>query len=246
MLKRLLIGFFVSLTFLAASVQAQMAVTSFAPEVDAVLSKAIEAHGGEALLNYTSSRDSVMMSIYAPNGQVAMELEGTVLIDTAAQQLKSDFRQGDAPLIVQVINDEGAFSYAPQTGTLKLPPTQAKELRASLVAGVFALNQLDAYDDIHYVGEATLEGVTGTQLDFDLDGAIFSRLYDDAGLLVAVQSTSSQVGLTTTLLSDYREVEGIMLPFRADTFVSGQAFMSMESLSVDINPEFAADTFRLE
>ena len=97
-------------------------------------------------------------------------------------------------------------------------------------------------DKIKFLGEETIGGKTANKLQITLPGDILRWVYldDETGLEIKLQHSTVIRGedrIVETVYSDWREVQGVLLPHRQDTQIAGDAESQFVTVNkVDINP----------
>ena len=125
----------IALSLIFTSALAQMGI---APKAADLLEKAKAAHGGAALEQMMTYRDTGTYSVYQ-NGTLAGELQAVQVIDFAGERFRIELKVGDsiAQIIQTTPND--AWSWTAASGTVKLPAAQAKPIRDGLYQSLFGL-----------------------------------------------------------------------------------------------------------
>jgi len=131
-----------------------------------------------------------------------------------------------------------------------LSALEKREMERGLFRDV--INLFQNFDNptlrIHYVGQEVLGGKTSNVLEIKNLGGDFFNLYIDAESNIVIRKTyrgAPEIGLATMqeMYSDYKEVEGILIPHRIVVEVNGKTFTKSEVLEVKINSKLAADFF---
>jgi len=238
------------LTVSAGSVLAQdgTAVTTPAtetlPSAKEVMEKYLEATGGREAYGKLTNR-IVLGTVDIPT----MGLKGSSSITQAAPNkmlMKMDF----AGMGSQTQGSDGEVVWEGSTmmGYRILEgPERASATRLATFNS--ELNWDKMYKSITVVGEEMVDGKPAYKLDMvTTDDQKSSSFYDkETGLLVkSVSTVKGQMGDldVESVLSDYREIDGIKMPFKTTQSAMGNTFtITLES--VQHNVDLPADTFAI-
>lgn len=99
----------------------------------------------------------------------------------------------------------------------EMPPAQASQFMLQANIDGFFLNRDKSGIKLEYLGQEELGGANYNKVKIDYPGDIEQIAYFDVstGLLIQMESTSS-TGSSTTIVSDYREEDGILSAHRID------------------------------
>ncbi len=190
-----------------------------------ILKLANIAHGGDKL-------DS-LKTIRLTGKAIGFEL--TILVDATNQKVRNEFRKNGKLMLVEQLDGENSWQWG---DNLKSPLTfqKRKELKKSLTTGLFAMQTNAIKTDAFSTADPSVEGNLKSLLVI-LDGEKYGMIFDDKNRLVAELSTEDGV-LQTTYSEDYRNVSGIMVPFKSKV-VLGEKSIEVKFSAIEINPTFA-------
>lgn len=220
------------------------AQNAIAPQASDLLEKARIAHGGTALENLKSYRETTDVTYYAPNGNPAIEITAVATVDFTGDRLRLEVFQGDQLLEIDQVTPSDGWSWTQQTGTIKLPNVQARPLRESLYQGWYGLrfggqNRDAASAD----GAQTFADRQGQAVTATTRGAKATYLFDLSGLLIAEKSQLPQVGQIVTTYGAYRTVDGIQIPFEGVGYLGSKKFFAARVVAAKINPAMSETDF---
>ena len=215
------------------------------PEGKALLAKVIEAHGGAQKLGaIKSTHRKATVALKTPQGEMAVESDSTeVLPDKMRLQLQTPngaFTMVSAP--------DGSFVQLPN-GVQPMPSGQRQDLLKSMQRTVWYIAQ--HLNDPKYVFAANGVEQVGTLhasvLDIQTDLQKL-RWYVDpkSGRILRAQfEATTQGGPATRLVdySDWKTVDGIMIPFHEEATDNGEPSGSVKITSFEFNPQVDATLF---
>jgi zinc protease len=208
-----------------------------------IFEKVVNACGGrKAFATIKSAVLKNETSISTPQGEFQLSVVSThIFPDKVRQDVTMPF--GTQSL---VFDGEKGWVSAPQ-GTQDLPESQIKETKADLFRSF--INLFQAKDlKIQFLGTEEYEGKKTDVISIsDLSGNELKMYVDQATYLPLKQSYrgSGMTGPATMeeILSDFRDVSGIKLPFHQLTNADGQKFAESKILEVNVNPEVDLNLF---
>jgi zinc protease len=212
-----------------------------------VLAAAQRAHGGAALSSMSSleRKDTVGLSV---NGmEMSISTHARVVFPVQAYtQLKLPFGE-----MVQCVNGETGWSKSPQ-GTQSVGGDQLADMRNDIIADpLYILGHFDAFPVQQLPGEE----INGQAADVVLvwvndKDEEWKKLYFEpqSHLLLGTQAKGDNpitqaAGIQDTYVSDYREVDGIKVPFAATLMHDGEKLMEIETTLFSVNPVVDASIF---
>lgn len=210
-----------------------------------VLGRALEGIGGaEVVLGVEATHTKAAGEITIPQaGALPISMEWwTIFPDQYSQTLTLPF--GDQRVIV---NEDQAVAFGP-AGSQDLGEEGRQDAIRDLRRNPIALMAAVARGELegNSTGELDVEGGTLDLVELDLDGELVELGIDDAGRILRLryrgdfQGTPGEVVQT---FSDFRDVEGLMLPFALDQTFEGQPFLSGRVETLEINPEIPEEAF---
>ena len=153
---------------------------------------------------------------------------------------------------ITIVGDGDAMMMKSPQGTQPMPPSQRENISAQQWRDVaYLMAKLPAEGlEAQYVGEETNEGGTFEVVKVTPPAGSPFMLYLDAATLrparlVATVQTPQGPQEQVTLFDDYREVDGLTLPFSTTTLLDGTEVSSSTTEEIVLNPDFEAGFFTL-
>ncbi|MGQ0736056.1 MAG: M16 family metallopeptidase [Acidobacteriota bacterium] len=213
--------------------------------VDAIIGRAIDAHGGlEALTSVKRLTADATTTIMTPEGPVKASTHTAI---EYPDRVRVEARLPDAE-ILQIYADGKGWLKDP-AGIREAPPEMLKDFHASVLRDPIALLRAAATGLV----ELTLkpeEGHQGQVLKvLTASGrqlAPVSMFFDAHGTLVKLAYQAARGTGEPTVeewFDDYRRVDGVRVPFKSSLRRQGRVMMERVLVEVIINPRFAPDTF---
>jgi hypothetical protein len=164
----------------------------------------------------------------------ALGFEITILVDATNQKVRNEFRKNGKLVLVEQLDGENSWQWG---DNLKSPLTneKRKELRKSLTTGLFAMQTNSIKSDAFQTADLNLKGNLKSLLVL-VDGEKYGMIFDDKNRLVAELSIEDGV-LQTTYSEDYRNVSGIMIPFKSKVTL-GEKSIEVKFSAVEVNRNF--------
>ncbi len=165
----------------------------------------------------------------------ALGFEITILVDATNQKVRNEFRKSGKLMLVEQLDGENSWLWG---DNLKSPMTnqKRKELRKSLTTGLFALQSNAIKSEAFQTADPNLKGNLKSLLVL-VDGEKYGMIFDEKNRLVAELSNDDGV-LQTTYSEDYRNVSGIMIPFKSKV-VLGEKSIEVKYSTIEVNPIFS-------
>lgn len=201
------------------------------PSVDVVLSNYYRAVGGLERIRAVSSRK--MMGHVA--GADGTEATVTLLLKRP-MKMRSEFTM-EGMTNIQAFDGEQAWMFAPmmgQTEPMPLPPDIADAVRGEADFDGPLVDYQQKGNRISVLGTADVEGVGAVKLEIVLQNGEVTvyYLHAETFLPIKTESDRSVQGMpmhVETLLGDYREVDGLMVPFSIRILQGGET----QTLTID-------------
>jgi hypothetical protein len=177
-------------------------------DVDAVLSRYIRASGGRAAIERLTSRVSIG-ALVTPGGKAALEIR-----QKAPDKI---LRIIESPVSGRSENGhDGAVAWSAnaQAGVREVSGPEVESLKRELTLQRQILwPQL--YSAMRIAGQEAVGGRTATVLEAKVGETISYRMYFDQQTGLLIRSDTTLRGMTIqNFYEDYREVDGVALPFR--------------------------------
>ncbi|MDE2848238.1 MAG: insulinase family protein [Gemmatimonadota bacterium] len=212
-----------------------------------LLVRSAEAMGGiEALTAIQSLRVTAEVTVIQPMGEMVIGVESLVAFP---DKTKTTMQTPMGDIDMTMAGDQ-AWVVDPMGNTQPLPDQQRDAMREELWRNlVFLYNRMDVEGlTVQHTGQEEIEGRATEVLLITPPGLNPFKLYLDAETMLpykkAGQSMSQQGPVEAeSTMSDYREVEGIKLPFKESMKQNGNPSGESVTQTIEINPEIPADAF---
>ena len=212
-----------------------------------LLMRSAEAMGGiEAFASITSIRETGTYNMNTPQGELSIDAE---LLYSSPDKVKQTMR---TPMgtIDMIVSGDQAWVVDPMGNTQPLPDQQRNAILENLWRSVFYLyGRLDEEGlQVQHLGKEEIEGKAVEALLITPPGFNPFRLYVDAETMIPVKAAGQTLGRqgpveAESTMSDYREVDGILMPFKDTSTENGQLSGVGITQTIEINPEIPADAF---
>ncbi len=223
------------------------ATAAHAQTVDDIVAMNLKAKGGAEKWN---SVKTVRM-IGTVNAQ-GKELPMTVYAQRP-NSTRQEVTVGDMTM-VQAFDGAVAWATDPRMGGApqQAPPAVAERARTNADFDGALINYREKGTRIELVGKETLEGRDVYHLKVTLKGDDVQHYFLDAQTGLEVKTSAEVDAMGTgqkqaleSVMSDYRPVEGIMLPHSVKQFLNGKPMMETKIQKVEINPTVDDALFRM-
>lgn len=234
------------LTTVAAAGHAQTPAAAAVPTVDALIAKNLQAKGGEAKLK---SVQSMKMS-----GKVSIQgMEVPMTIVARRPNLMRQEMQIQDKRIVSAFDGEKAWVINPFMGSetpQELTGPQADMTKDQADFDGALIDYKAKGHTIELVGTEEVGGAKTHKLKVTKKGGQIQYFYldVDSGIELKTSTQIEQGGNTVTVeteLSDYRSVDGIMLPHALKTSINGQPTGSIVVDKIELNAQTDPSQFRM-
>lgn len=239
---------FLSFCLLSSLVFYLSVSAGFTQDANKILKKMIDAQGGKKTLE--SIKDSTL------SGTMEMIQAGITGSITLYQKEPNKMRMDGEVMgmvITQAYDGETAWMINPQTGTAEKLPEQATEEVKRQALGNDALLNPEKYGITYtYIGKENIDGTDYFALEQTFSDGFKASLYIDSQTYLTYKTkatTVNQMGvevLAETILSDYKEVEGMMVPHTLTIFQDGQEFMIMTITEAKFNTGLEDSLFTMQ
>ena len=235
-MKKLIIPFFLSLIFISAS---------FAQTVDEILAKYFEAQGQEKLL---------ATNTFTTKGKI---IQGQFEIPFTSYHKRPMKFKSEAEFqgmkIISAFDGETGWSINPMTGSNDPQPMTAEQLdRMKMQAdydGMF-YNYKDKGYTVEYLGKEPVDDIETYKLKLTRPNGDIITAYIDAENYVILK-TDSKMKIqdvdreAETVFSNYKYVDGILIPFSVETKMDGKTVMQMVLEDVKYNVDLDDSIFEM-
>jgi len=208
-----------------------------------LLAGAVAAHGGaEAFAGFESVSQKASAVAFAQGAEISVTIDQVVVYADRMRQTIA-LPQGT---MIQVAGPDGAFMQTPM-GTQPL----TGDRRESLEGGIHRTLPVVLRAATEGLTQAVAAGPSGEAVEYvqvELSGQTFRLGIDsESGLVVQLVYRGSDFtgspGEVRQLYSDFREVEGLILPFRIDATFEGGPFMNSTIDEAVVNAEVDPSQF---
>ena len=215
----------------------------------AILNQAIEAAGGsDAIKRIQSIQEKGQAIMVTPQGEVEIGLVRTMAFPDR-YRVVMDIPQGQ---MVQIMNSGLAWLVTPM-GSQPAPPS----VKENLINNTWQdLTYLYRHSDVaglqvQYLGSEDINGTPTEVILFSPPDALSFRMFFDASTMLPIKRSSQNMTPngpeeTVEFLSDYRNIDGILLPFKTLIMSNGQKIGESTVVEIIINPTVPDDMFTVE
>ena len=214
-----------------------------------ILAAAVEAHGG--LEKLASVKNKVLKSdstISTPNGQIAVQVT-TTLIYPDKQRQDVNTPQGTYST---VFDGESAVASS-DLGTQPLPPEITTAIKDSVFRDPFQLLVYLSQNEsakIQFDGSEDVDGMPASILVTEQPSGEMLKIYvnEETNYIVKLAYRETERGVTLNkenIYSDFREIDGVMNPYRFVQNIEGNPYFDSRSTSVKLNTEIDETQFEI-
>ena len=211
-----------------------------------IIEKMVEAQGGTKLLK--GIKDMTMTGTFE---LVQQGLSGPLTF----YKKEPDKRRADVELmgmlITQAYDGTLAWWVNPQTGaTEEMPETEAANMKREAMPSVAILNPKKYGLSFAYKGKETIEGKDHFVLEQTYPDGFKATLYVDSTTYLTTKSKgtqNTQMGEVEfeQFASDYKKVNGMMLPHSVVTYSNGAEYMKITLTEVKFNTGLEDSFFKM-
>jgi outer membrane lipoprotein-sorting protein len=217
-----------------------MSVSAAAQTLDEVIAKANEARGGVEKIKAINTL--VMNGKMIMQGG-AMKIEGTVM-NKRPSSYRAEFSLQNMKGITTTNGKEG-WNLFPWMGMKEAQPMDAKDVEESIenadIDGEFIDSKQKGYT-LELMGKEDVEGAPAFKIKVTKKNGNIVYKFIDAETFLEVKQTSKRKDPrsgteveSTTLLSDYRKVGDVLMPFATETKLGSQTQSQMILEKVEVN-----------
>jgi hypothetical protein len=227
---------------------AVLVLSGCAPTADDIIARSIEARGGLAALE---ARESVKMTAMVERPQDQLRYSMT-LYRKRPTFYRMELQSGDTT-VVQATDGELAWLVNPLTGmaeptTMAAGPAATFNRQAHMETSLQGL--LPAGSSARFVERVEEDGVELLVVEIiHADGGEITNYYDADTYLVRkatrMQETADGVQEVVTLVSDYREVDGVVYSFHAERQIDGETISITSWEAFEANVPMDDELFRI-
>jgi hypothetical protein len=201
------------------------------PKGEELIEKYLQATGGRDA--YAKLKNRVSMGTVELTG---LNKKGTITIFQAVPNLfLMEMILDDLGMYRQGCNGNVAWEFFPDGVHIKEGKEKAIMLRTTQFNS--DLNWRQVFSRVESVKDDTLEGKTAFKVACTtLDGDVLNKYYDKATSLALKSQMRRDKVESTTLVSDYRKVDGILLPHRiVDKLGGNQTIINLTKIEHNVN-----------
>lgn len=208
------------------------------PGGKALLSKVIEGLGGaEKVRGVKGFREKVKLKVQTPQGEMNLDGEGyTVFPDRVVEKMTTPMGE-----MAMVVSPDASFMSMPQ-GARDMPGSQRDRMLQDLWTDpLFVAQHADDPKFMFAAGGTEKVGdVEASVLDVTANGSQVRWFVDPkTGHVLRTVSQKAEMGPPAEVVSDYsdwREVQGIVFPFKETNTRNGEFASSEEAVEIEVNP----------
>ncbi len=212
-----------------------------------IINKSIEAQGGKKIL------ENIVDSTYIGNMEmIQFGMSGGVTrYQKEPNKMRMDIEvQGF--IITQAYDGETAWMINPQTNaTEEMPENLAADMKKGALGLDAVLNPEKYGITYSYKGTETIDAVEHHIIEQSFEDGEKITLFINGKTYLPYKSITTSIGPTgseieeTTIMSDYREVEGMMIPFSLVIYQDDEEFVSMTISEVKVNTGLEDSLFQM-
>jgi predicted Zn-dependent peptidase len=208
--------------------------------------KAVAAMGDPQKVKAVKSIRSVIeLTQSTPMGDMTMEAE---MVSVFPDKLHIALNTPGGKMNMVVNGDKAVMKMA--QGSMPLPDAQKKELREGVTRDMFYMWQnLDQYQ-VQFLGAKQFAGSEAIDLAVSGFGASFHLFLDPTSFLPCGSSYMAMgaegPAAVEEHISDYREVEGIKMPFKTEGFTKEKKVSAQAVKEIQFNTSVSDDLFKIE
>lgn len=222
-----------------------------ATDAAAMLEKAVVAHGGAAFKALGTLRLKMVNTQYvqSPNGPAPTQsFEVNALLETKLGRIRVEYLDGGRIVLIQQVSvpTREAFVWTVDRGTQRVPYEVLSGLAMNLFSGITGLASGAERREAALIRPAMrLLDFTGQGVGVTTNGVYAEYLFGQDGTLLAECLTIPGGNAQTNVYRDYRTISGVKFPFEIAGYLDLALISMFKVLSVEINPSFGPDAFRL-
>ncbi len=215
-----------------------------APSVDDIINAYLENTGGvDAWQGLTTMKMEGNMSMQG------MDFPGIVYMKRPNMQRVEVNIQGKE--LVQAYDGETAWWINPFMGSedpQPMPAEMSEEMTKETFEDEF-INYADKGHTVEYIGTEEVEGAECYILRLTkANGDVEDHYFDTEYMVPIMQRTTVDSGpmegqASDTFLSDYQEVNGLMIPFFMETKIGGQSIQKISITNIELNSDMGDEMF---
>jgi outer membrane lipoprotein-sorting protein len=215
-----------------------------AQDLASIVKKYEKASGAEKL----SSFKTIVMEGY-------MEMQGMQMQMTIKEKKPDKFKtfiEFSGMQIVTVVNGDKGYMINPGMGSGNPTPLSPEQIAQTKTGGNLnsSVSELFKKGKIELIGDATFRGVSTFKIKMNTEaGDAFAFIAKDTYLIKGMQMSVDQGGVNTemeTVMSGYKDTEGIMIAMKIDIYSAGNYLYGMEFTKVEFNSPIEDSEFEIK
>ncbi|MBT5872964.1 MAG: insulinase family protein [Candidatus Latescibacteria bacterium] len=214
-----------------------------------LLNRAVAAAGGsEAFKKVQAIHESGRATMVTPQGDVGMDVT-SIMAYPDRVRVTVVLPQGE---MVQIMNGSDAWLITPM-GTQPAPGPMNDTMINNIWQSIVYLygHSEDTALGVQYVGTEDVDGAAAEVLHISPPGARSFKLYLDASTMLPLKRSAQEMtpngpAEMDQYLSDFREINGLMLPFKRVIMSNGQKAGEATNNEILINPEISDELFNAQ
>ncbi len=231
-----------TLTVLACAVVVLAGARLAAQTVDDIIAKNLQAKGGADKLQ-------AVQSMKQKSHVTFQGMTGTIVLYGKRPNLVRQEIQVAGQTIVNAFDGTTAWSINPLTGStdpVTVSGPQAEDIKMQSEFDSPLVNYKAKGSELELVGTETIGGRQAFHLKLTSKDHRVQHVYVDTETNLEIKiSGESSVGVIDNELSDYRDVNGLKLPFMLRTLSAGMFLGQIAVDSIEINPKIDDAIFKL-
>lgn len=219
----------------------------FAQSTEEILEKMIEAQGGRAKL--ASIKDATVTGDFE---MAAMGMSGQMTRYQKEPNLLRMDIEIMGMVITQAYDGEVAWMDNPQMGVMEMPALQAEYFKRDTYGMGALLNPKKFGISYTLKGKESIEGKEYLVLEQTYEDGVKATMYIDQQTYLPYMAramTLDQMEMETegeTIMSDYRDVDGVMTAFQMTIFQGGEEFITFTASEITYNTGLEDSLFKME
>ncbi len=212
-----------------------------------LLAKAVAGIGGaERLASVESAEMNSKLDLTTPQGKMSANAKTIIVFP---DKVRGELTMPMGTMVQAINGDSGFMKMGPQSQPM--PATQVQEGKRNLVRNAVGLLKARDREDFEAVaaGASDVDGTAVEQVRVEIDGYLITAGIDPAtGRVLSLGFRGSVMGPPGDVLqvfSDFREVDGLTLPFLAVTTVNGNPAMTTTTESMSFDGEYESSLFEM-
>jgi outer membrane lipoprotein-sorting protein len=214
-----------------------------------ILDRAVVAAGGlETFRGLQSIQEKGSATMVTPQGEIRIGLESTMAFPDRFRVVMS-LPQGE---MVQIMKGEQVWLVTPMGPQPAPPPMKESMINNTWQDLAYLYRRSDQEGlSVQYLGSEDVNGSATEVILVNPPGIRSFKMYFDASTMLPIKRSSQEMTPngpmeTVEFLSDYREIGGLMLPYRTLIMRNGEKAGEATITEILINPELSDDMFTVE